>query len=254
MGVKKEARLSRVHFDNIIQNIKVHDDVEKILNGITLNNHEAMLTFVDDKPDEGQNRKSMEFAQLLIDSTADVNHKSHAGITPLMIAAVNGRVELCQKLVDAKADVNIHDGHDKQLYWHFQSNARLSKEEHNAMQEWIHQITGVGEVPRDQQSAANKWKGVGALLRFNAPSMAKLAAAKASAAAAKAAALKAPAKGKKKRKSTASESEETSEDTRGLVQTDDYGEQFVKVGPQSRPQSYGAGRKVSQGTHASHII
>jgi len=46
--------------------------------------------------------------QLCIDHKADINAKSniHNGLTPLAIAIVEGRLGVCQALIEAKADLN----------------------------------------------------------------------------------------------------------------------------------------------------
>src|SRR4051794_7325728 len=49
---------------------------------------------------------SGEIADLLIEHSADVNHRGFKGVTPLMQAAMAGRADLVQRLLRAGADVN----------------------------------------------------------------------------------------------------------------------------------------------------
>jgi len=53
---------------------------------------------------------------LLIDNGADMNLASKTGRTPLMSAAANGHEKICEMLVEAGADIMMHDETLKTAY------------------------------------------------------------------------------------------------------------------------------------------
>ena len=54
-------------------------------------------------------QRKTEFVKTLIDKGADVNHKSHRGLTPLMIAATFGQAGNAKLLLRSGADMKARD-------------------------------------------------------------------------------------------------------------------------------------------------
>jgi ankyrin repeat protein len=103
----------------------------------------------DDKVLQMLGHEQLESAKLLLDAGANVNEQGgDCGLTPLMVAALVGNVELAKLLLEHHADVNLNNGENRALKFAemFDSPEELQKalgncdddEEKQALLKWAH--------------------------------------------------------------------------------------------------------------------
>ncbi len=62
--------------------------------------------------------KNVRLLRYLFDQGADLNLVDRDGFSPLMIAAYEGHLEACQRLLEFGANVNLEDKDDKTVLFH----------------------------------------------------------------------------------------------------------------------------------------